>query len=130
MIKSVIIFTDQSTLTRQIKLIDTLEKISIRFWPGLKDLSLPRKLVGIGDVITTLYSLPTFVVGIIWLIADSDFSIFAANWQTLLLFTAIIALYSYLNFFMIIEFRHDRYGSSDGAFNSMAVWATVLIFGP
>lgn len=111
-------------------MIEAIEKISIRFWPGLKHLSLPRKLVGIGDVFTTLYSLPIYLVGIIWLVADSDFSIFATDWQTLLLFTAIIALFTYLNFFMIIEFRHDRYGSADGAFNSMAVWATVLIFGP
>jgi len=111
-------------------LIGIFEKIAFLFWPGLKDMALPRKMVGIGDVITTLYSLPTFVIGIYWLVMVSDFSIFATQWLTLLLFMVITALFTYLNFFMIIEFRHDRYGSADGAFNSMAVWATVLIFGP
>lgn len=111
-------------------MIDFLEKISCWFWPGLKDMGLPRKLVGIGDVITSLYALPTAIGGIIWLYTLSDFSIFIDQWQTMLLLLAIIALFTYLNFFMIIEFRYDRYGSADGAFNSMAVWATVLIFGP
>ena len=48
----------------------------------------------------------------------------------MLLLAGIIILFTYLNFFMIIEFRQDRYGSSDGSFNSMAVWAAAFIFGP
>ena len=48
----------------------------------------------------------------------------------MLLFLGLIALFSYLNFFVIIEFREDRYGSAEGAFNSMAVWAAALVFGP
>lgn len=111
-------------------MINILEKIVCRFWPGLKEMSLPRKLVGIGDVFTTLYALPIAIAGTIWLYTQSDFSIFIDQWPVLILFTSIITLFTYLNFFMIIEFRHDRYGSADGAFNSMALWVTVLILGP
>ncbi|MCB2180256.1 PP2C family protein-serine/threonine phosphatase [bacterium] len=93
-------------------------------------MNLPRKLVGVGDVITTLYAFPIAIAGSIWLYTQSNFSIFLHEWPVLIIFTAIVALFTYLNFFMIIEFRHDRYGSADGAFNSMAVWATVLVFGP
>lgn len=111
-------------------MFNTLQRISSVFWPELKGMSLPRQLVGMGDVVTSLYALPTFLVGLIWLYNKTDFSLIRTKWEILLLFLVIIALFSYLNFFMIIEFRHDRYGSADGAFNSMAVWATVLVFGP
>jgi len=105
------------------------ENIALFFWPQLKDINPARKLVGIGDVVTTLYASPIFAAGLVWLVKETDFSIYITEWKTLLLFLGIIALFSYLNFFMIIEFRQDRYGSADGAFNSMAIWAAALIFG-
>ena len=109
--------------------MEFLEKIALPFWPELKDAPLAKRLVGIGDVVTTLYSAPIFLGGLIWLISKSDFSLLQDEWQLSLLFIGIIALFSYLNFFMIIEFRQDRYGSADGSFNSMAVWAAAFIFG-
>jgi len=92
-------------------------------------MSRPRKLVGVGDVITSLYAIPTFLFGLVWLISETDFSIYVSHWKILLIFLVIISLFTYLNFFMIIEFREDRYGSAEGAFNSMAVWAAALVFG-
>lgn len=109
---------------------DTILKIAAVFWPELKTMNHSRRLVGIGDVLTFLYTLPIFLGGIIWLILASDFALLAAEWKMMLVFLAIIGLFSYLNFFMIIEFREDRYGSADGAFNSMAVWAAALVYGP
>ena len=109
---------------------ETFLKIAAVFWPELKTMNQSRSLVGVGDVLTFLYTLPVFLGGIIWLILASDFSLIAAEWRMMLVFLAIIGLFSYLNFFMIIEFREDRYGSADGAFNSMAVWAAALVYGP
>ena len=93
-------------------------------------MNLSRRLVGIGDVLTTLYAFPITLLGIIWLYHSSDFTLLIEEWRMMLILFGIIALFSYLNFFVIIEFREDRYGSADGAFNSMAVWTAVLIFGP
>ncbi|MEJ2487597.1 MAG: hypothetical protein P8Y68_17885 [Anaerolineales bacterium] len=93
-------------------------------------MSRSRQLVGVGDVITNLYTFPIYIAGLIWLYRSTDFSIFVSEWKMLLMFLVIITLFSYLNFFMIIEFREDRYGSADGAFNSMGVWAAALVFGP
>ena len=107
----------------------TFLKIASVLWPELKDMNRSRQLVGVGDVLTTLYTLPIFIIGLGWLYYSTDVSIIQTEWKMFLMFLAITALFSYLNFFMIIEFREDRYGSADGAFNSMAVWATALIFG-
>ena len=87
-------------------------------------------LVGVGDLITSLYASVLFIVGLVWLSFETDLSLIASHWNILLFFLAIISLFTYLNFFMIIEFREDRYGSADGAFNSMMVWTTAFIFGP
>jgi serine phosphatase RsbU (regulator of sigma subunit) len=105
-------------------------KIAAIFWPELRSMNKSRRMVGVGDVLTALYTFPVFLAGITWLVRASDFSLMAGNWKMMLFFLAIIGLFSYLNFFMIIEFREDRYGSADGAFNSMAVWAAAFVFGP
>ncbi len=105
-------------------------KIASIFWPDLKKMHHSRAMVGVGDVITVLYTIPILAIGIVWLYRASDFSLFQTEWKIMLLFLVLIGLFSYLNFFMIIEFREDRYGSAEGAFNSMAVWAAALVFGP
>jgi len=99
------------------------------FWPNLEEATLPRKLVGTGDVITSIYSSFLSIIGFVWLYRETDFSLFKSEWDIFILLAGIIILFTYLNFFVIIEFREDRYGSADGAFNSMAVWAAALIYG-
>jgi serine phosphatase RsbU (regulator of sigma subunit) len=99
------------------------------FWPDLLEKPLSRQLVGVGDILATLYSTILFIIGLVWLFIETDFKIFIQDWLILSLLAIIILLFTYLNFFVIIEFREDRYGSSDGAFNSMAVWVSVLLFG-
>ena len=44
-----------------------LSKIAYHFWPELKDRQEERRLIGIGEVFSTLYSVPFLIVGIIWL---------------------------------------------------------------
>jgi serine phosphatase RsbU (regulator of sigma subunit) len=100
------------------------------FWPDLANKSLSRQLVGAGDVFATFYSTILYLIGLGWLFIETDFNVIPQNWELLLLLTIITVLFTYLNFFVIIEFREDRYGSSDGAFNSMAVWVSVLLLGP
>jgi serine phosphatase RsbU (regulator of sigma subunit) len=100
------------------------------FWPDLADKSLSRQLVGSGDVFATIYSTILYVIGLIWLFFKTDKHVITQNWQIFTLLALITLLFTYLNFFVIIEFREDRYGSSDGSFNSMAVWISVLLFGP
>ena len=105
-------------------------RIASLLWPELKELPLPRQLVGVGDVLTSIYSTALYLVGFLWLFRVSDFELIWREGPTFLILAGFIQLFSYLSFFMIIEFREDRYGSTDGAFNSMMVWAAVFLFGP
>lgn len=107
-----------------------LLRIGEFFWPELGTLPLARQLIAVGDILTTLYTSLIFIISLIWLIKETDFSLFSKEWELMLILFGMIALFTYLNFFMIVEFRQDRYGSSDGSFNSMAVWAAAFILGP
>lgn len=105
-------------------------RIAKFFWPELDNMSLPRQLVGAGDVITSLYSGGLSLIGIYWVIKRTETEIIVQNWWLFIVLTALIILFEQLNFFIIIEFRSDRYGSADGAFNSMMVWTAMFLFGP
>lgn len=100
------------------------------FWPGLESLSQNRKLVGTGDVLTTLYTVPLAIIGIIWLILSTDPSIVRNHFLFLSFTFAVFVLFNRLRFFTIVEIRLDRYGSTEDSFDSMIQWAAVFLLGP
>lgn len=99
-------------------------------WPELEGMNDQRRLVGIGDVICFLYSLPVAIVGIVWLIFITDFNLILQELPIILYILGLIVLFDRLNYFIVIEIRTDRYGSSDGSLATMALWSSVFIFGP
>jgi len=107
-----------------------LSKIAFRFWPELEGRSKERQLVGIGEVISTLYSIPFLIFGITWLIFSSDFEWIKNHLLDFLLLAVFIVIFNQLGFFLIIELRKNRYGSTDGALTGIPIWSGVLIFGP
>lgn len=88
--------------------------IAYRLWPELKSMSPSRAIVGVGEVIAFLYSAPLAIAGVIWLARNTDFRVIQKNILIFLLFFALIVLFFRLRFFLIIELRTNRYGSSDG----------------
>jgi len=107
-----------------------LSNIVFRFWPELSEQSGERQLLGIGEVFSTFYSLPFLIFGITWLIISSDFGWLMSHLLEIFLFTLLIVIFNQLGFFLIIEYRKNRYGSTDGALTGIPIWAGVLIFGP
>jgi len=49
------------------------------FWPGLEGISEQRRLVGTGDVLTFLYTLPLAILGLIWLVLSTDTGVIQKN---------------------------------------------------
>lgn len=107
-----------------------LSRLATKLWPGLETMSEPRRLVGIGDVVVFMYAAPLALAGIIWLLAVTDITLLRLNWQSFLLFGALIVLFNQLNYFIIIQIRTDRYGSADGSLASMIQWSAAFLFGP
>jgi serine phosphatase RsbU (regulator of sigma subunit) len=107
-----------------------LSKIATRFWPDLDSLSDQRRLVGAGDVLTFLYTLPLAVIGILWLFLVTDVQIIRANFLFLLLNFGLLLIFTRLSFFTIFEIRSDRYGSSEDSLAAIVQWSAVFLLGP
>jgi serine phosphatase RsbU (regulator of sigma subunit) len=100
------------------------------FWPGLETMSEHRRLVGIGDVFSLLYAFPFALGGLIWLIRVTDLDVFYFQYPVIVIIFGLMALFSQVSYFIIVEIRTDRYGSSDGSLASMILWSAVFLFGP
>ncbi len=107
-----------------------LSNFAKRFWPDLESLSDQRRLVGTGDVLTFLYSLPLAVIGIAWLLFVTDLQIIRANFLLLIVNFGLLLLFNRLSFFTIFEIRTDRYGSSEDSLASIVQWSAVFLLGP
>jgi len=100
-----------------------------KFWPELDNMSHQRRLVGTGDVITVLYSIPLALFGIGWLISSTDLSLLFQERLIFLFFFCLIVVFNRLSYFFIVEIRKDRYGSADGSLSTMIQWVAVFLFG-
>ena len=121
------------TQTQNESLIGKYNRLSIfteRFWPGLNTLSDQRRYVGTGEVITFLYTFPLAIIGLIWLLLATDLTVIFDHAIFLLFNLGLIFLFSRLSYFVIIEIRTDRYGSSQDSLAPMILWSTVLLLGP
>jgi serine phosphatase RsbU (regulator of sigma subunit) len=101
-----------------------------RLWPELDSVNEARRLVGVGDVFTVLYTTPLALGGLIWLAAVTDWAALARQWFLLLLLGGLMALFTRLSYFFIVEIRAGRYGDSDDSLAAMAQWAGVFLLGP
>ena len=107
-----------------------LSEFAKTFWPDLDSMSTQRRLVGAGDVLTFLYTLPIAVIGLIWLVFATNLLIIQQNLIFLLINFGLFIIFSRLSFFTIIEIRSDRYGSTEDSFASMIQWSAVFLIGP
>jgi serine phosphatase RsbU (regulator of sigma subunit) len=108
---------------------EKLLSIARVFWPELETMIRPRRLVGMGDVITFLAMAPLAAIGLLWLALETDLSLILREWPAIALIGGLIVLFSRVNYFIIVEIRSDRYGSADGSLASMIQWAGVFLFG-
>ncbi len=107
-----------------------LFNVAKKFWPQLASLSHERQVIGVGEVLPTLYALPFALAGLIWLARLTDLAWLRAHWDVFLLVGSLVVLFNQLRFFLIIELRENRYGSADGALTGIPLWSGVLLFGP
>ncbi len=109
---------------------DFLFKIATKLWPELANTSQQRRLVGVGEVITFLYSAPLALAGLIWLVFVTDLQVIRQDWLFFVFLALLMFIFRRLGYFMITEIRSGRYASSDGSLEGMALWTGVFLFGP
>ena len=112
------------------KKYNRLSEFTKAFWPGIDSLSDQRRLVGTGDVLSFLYTLPLAIIGIFWLIRSTDLELIQQQFGFLLFNFGLLFLFNRLSFFTIIEIRSARYGSSEDSLASMIQWSVIFLLGP
>ena len=112
------------------KKYNRLSEFAKAFWPGIDSLSDQRRLVGTGDVLSFLYTIPLAIIGILWLIRSTDLELIQQQFWFLLFNFSLLYLFNRLSFFIIIEIRSARYGSSKDSLASMIQWSVIFLLGP
>ncbi len=112
------------------KKYNRLSEFAKAFWPGIDSLSDQRRLVGTGDVLSFLYTLPLAIIGILWLIRSTDLELIQQQFGFLLFNFGLLFLFNRLSFFIITEIRSARYGSSEDSLASMIQWSVIFLLGP
>lgn len=98
--------------------------------PDIQAMQTERQIVAVGDIISFLYALPLTLLGLVWLFQSSEWHLVKVQWLTFILLAALFLVFSYLRFFLIVELRANRYGSSDGSLGGVILWSGILLFGP
>lgn len=109
---------------------DNVYKLIKKLRPDLESMSGQQRISGTADVLTLLYTLPLVVIGVAWLVRESNWESIRQNWIIYLLMGGILYVFNRLRFFFITEIRTGGYANSDGAMDGIAVWAAVLVLGP
>ncbi|MEW6717095.1 MAG: PP2C family protein-serine/threonine phosphatase [Chloroflexota bacterium] len=111
-------------------MVDLFTYITKKLWPGLETLPDERQQIGISEVITFLYTTPLAIAGLIWLASTTDWSNLGKNIAFLLVHALFLMFFNRFKYFVIIELRTDRYGSSEGTLTNIILWSTTLLIGP
>lgn len=90
---------------------------------------MPMRYLMMSNVVGTLYSIPLNIVGIIWLVFQTDWMQFTLKWHWLLIFMIAIVVFSRLRFYMVHALRSGHMVGIDGDFVIMILWAGILSFG-
>jgi hypothetical protein len=105
-------------------------KLAQKIRPDLETLSGQQQISSTADVLTLLYMFPLAVLGLLWLVAVSNWDSILQFWRFYLLMGAILITFNRLRFFFITEIRSGGYANSDGTMDGIGVWAAVLLLGP
>jgi serine phosphatase RsbU (regulator of sigma subunit) len=85
-----------------------LSQFAKKFWPDIDSLSDQRRLVGTGDVLSFLYTLPLAVIGLFWLVFSTDYELLTNQ-----------AIFLLINLGLLLD-----------SLASMVQWSTAFLLGP
>ena len=111
-------------------MIRLLRFLQEKIRPELNGRPTPTRYLLMSDVVGILYSLPLVFLGVLWLMAVSDWSILVENWVWMAAILLLVIVFSRLRFYMLHSLRDGNMIGSDGDFVVVILWAAMLIFGP
>ena len=107
-----------------------LKAIARKLWPEIETMSGSDYVSGLYNVTGFLYAAPMALVGLVWLIADTDLDLMRTQWLMLSLLLVLLFVFEKLDFFFFVEIMPGTYADWQASFTSVITWSAALIFGP
>lgn len=111
-------------------MIDFIDHLQRRIRPELHERPSRLRYLIMSDVIGVLYSLPLALIGLAWLIHQTDWSLLLTNYLWMPGIFIAIVIISRLRFYIMQSLHSGHLIASDGDFVGVILWASLLVFGP
>ncbi|MBI5929548.1 MAG: PP2C family protein-serine/threonine phosphatase [Chloroflexi bacterium] len=105
-----------------------LTKISRRLHPNFDSLGT-RNIGLLADTLAFLMYTPLALIGVVWLVLETDKGVIQREWPMLLTLLFFIALAERLDFFLALSMGTEQV-STQGSLSPIITWSGVLLFGP
>jgi len=109
---------------------DRLVALARAFWPGLDEDNLAERMTAARIVLTLLLLAPLAVVGVIWLVLETDLEAARRLWWLLLAHATLTPLFIWLSFYLSTEVRPGMLITISTSLNELVNWSFALVIGP
>lgn len=108
-----------------------IDKLSFKLRPSLNQKSGIELAGNLMDMIGLLIAVPITIIGFIWLILATDFSILQADeWTGLLIVLVLMIVLERMNFELLLQITKVATATGRGTLTNMVLWSAILLFGP
>ena len=105
-------------------------RLARAFWPELDNSSAIGRLSGTASVLSVVYSLPFALLGLVWLVLESDFSLVSKHWPIILCLVTLVVIADRLSFYVIVDTGDGHYANSESSLDTLVLMSGILIIGP
>ena len=110
-------------------MISLLNYLQQKLRPELNGRTAPLRYLLMSEVVGLLYSLPLVIIGLVWLVSETNWNALIQNWLWGIVILLAIIVFSRLRFYMMHALRSGHMIGSDGDFVGVILWASILVFG-
>ncbi len=109
---------------------ERLNALAAHRWPRLAAGRGQDWALHVGNVVLVVCIGPLAVVGLVWLLAVTDWHLIRRQWVMWITLLSVGALLRRWSFFVVTEVKVARYNTYGGSLDSIMGWSAALIFGP
>ena len=102
-----------------------------RFWPEFDEQHPLAQVSVLGDTMTLLYAIPLSIVGLIWLVLVSKWSVVTDNFGLFVFLLLMAIVIEELDFYFLADIGNMSGGATfSGSFTVIITWTAALLLGP
>ena len=108
-----------------------IDKIALRIRPSLAEKSGIELAGQLMTMMGLILGIPIMLIGMVWLIAITDFrALNGADWIGLLITFVLMAILERIDFHLQMQVTKVSQTTGSGTLGNMVLWSAILMFGP